>query len=560
MPKTRQQRLAEERAGHPSSPPQQLPENTRGPRRTRAKTPSATVVAGSVVPAAQLAVSEEPQAILHVWVDANRSVYDPTHTLAIPSLQVPELLEFIERLKGSQAGQDLQTTSSSPYPPSAIETPKAQAVPPSPSPATAVQPAPSYLVSDPPIAARDPKSQPVSLSAVPDPPTIVEKHISSHRPSSPLPDILPADEIPEILRKKNLTFLSYTTAGRALYGKVSTMPKAPGPDKSSEADLISQQLDDAATNEDSDMGEPQQLDDDAAANEDSSMEDVSETNSLTGHLSEDVTPKTSRGRGWGFGSFIQSARSRFGFSPLTPVSERSEPASAQTKKKQPTTPSTRPARANNRRPSNSVTNPIIVGPNLRSQKSRGEQVAPDNSDATPPIRRNPDEAQHAQSGHPDLPILWPSRSLERSLTTNKRKRWGEPDTEQQPIKRRRIGDVFDLSSGELKRRGVTINGGQQSRVKTPIPITNPTGTFKVPSPSGSDWSDSDEEEEAHIIPTVKLADNSGPIGRQKFTAYQDWYKTACPAVRASLASMEVDPHIAGNAFKECLDRATTSGK
>ncbi|MCJ1344967.1 hypothetical protein MMC31_003172 [Peltigera leucophlebia] len=82
---------------------------------------------------------EETQAILHVWVDANWSVYDPTHTLAIPSLQVPELLEFIERLKGNQGGQDLPTNSSSPYLPSAIEKPKAQAVPTSPDLATAVE-------------------------------------------------------------------------------------------------------------------------------------------------------------------------------------------------------------------------------------------------------------------------------------------------------------------------------------------------------------------------------------------------------------------------------------
>ena len=44
MPKTRQQRLAEERAGHPPSPPRFLED--------------------------QLAVLGEPQALLHVWVDA----------------------------------------------------------------------------------------------------------------------------------------------------------------------------------------------------------------------------------------------------------------------------------------------------------------------------------------------------------------------------------------------------------------------------------------------------------------------------------------------------------
>lgn len=39
--KTRQQRLAQERAGHPPSPPQQLADNPRGSRRTRTKKPTA---------------------------------------------------------------------------------------------------------------------------------------------------------------------------------------------------------------------------------------------------------------------------------------------------------------------------------------------------------------------------------------------------------------------------------------------------------------------------------------------------------------------------------------
>ncbi|MCJ1346193.1 hypothetical protein MMC31_004407 [Peltigera leucophlebia] len=111
--KTRQQKLAEEPAGHLPSPSQQLPENTLGPRHPRAETLSATVAAGSVVPAAQLVMPREPQSILHVWVDATRSACDPTHTLAIPSSHVPELLEFIESLKRNQGGQDLYATSSS---------------------------------------------------------------------------------------------------------------------------------------------------------------------------------------------------------------------------------------------------------------------------------------------------------------------------------------------------------------------------------------------------------------------------------------------------------------
>lgn len=104
MPKTRQQRLAEERAGHPPSPPQFLEDKPRGPKRTRAKTPSATVAAGPVVPAAQPAVQGEPQALLYVWVDAapeasGRLVDDPTHQMTIPSSLVPDLVTFIENIR-----------------------------------------------------------------------------------------------------------------------------------------------------------------------------------------------------------------------------------------------------------------------------------------------------------------------------------------------------------------------------------------------------------------------------------------------------------------------------
>lgn len=96
--KTRQQRLNEARAGRPPSPPQSLSYNQRGPKRTRAK-PSATVAAGSVVPAAQSAVQGEAQSLLYVWVDfgpdaSSRPVNDPTHKITIPSASIPTLIEF----------------------------------------------------------------------------------------------------------------------------------------------------------------------------------------------------------------------------------------------------------------------------------------------------------------------------------------------------------------------------------------------------------------------------------------------------------------------------------
>lgn len=109
MPKTRQQRIAEERAGHAPSPPQVLTDKPRGSRRTREKMPSAnsTVVEGSVVPSQPLLAPgpEAPRALVHVWVDENRYVYDPSHEFAIPSPRVPELVLFLNKLR-DQASQN----------------------------------------------------------------------------------------------------------------------------------------------------------------------------------------------------------------------------------------------------------------------------------------------------------------------------------------------------------------------------------------------------------------------------------------------------------------------
>lgn len=152
--KTRQQRLAQERAGHPPSPPQQLADNPRGSRRTRTKKPSAReepslsenakdlkseaspsspasvagtgqnpgsvpsqpglVAAGSIVPSAQLAVPGVAQALLRVDAGPEafgQSVDDPTIQFAIPSSVVPRLLHFIVKMR-NLGGKDLLTYSS----------------------------------------------------------------------------------------------------------------------------------------------------------------------------------------------------------------------------------------------------------------------------------------------------------------------------------------------------------------------------------------------------------------------------------------------------------------
>ncbi|MCJ1343400.1 hypothetical protein MMC31_001593 [Peltigera leucophlebia] len=620
--KTRQQRLAEERAGHPSSPPQQLADKTRGPRRTRAKKPSVgeakasspapvagsglnpgcvphPVAAGSVVPAAQLAMPGDSQALLRVWVDAGpealasgRPVNDPNLELAIPSALVPELLAFIG--SRNQAQPQIQETSqvAAPITPARIDPALQQSSDPVKSHSTNQLPLPKKL-----------ESQPAPLT----------------------PETLTAAEIPAIFRKKShLPF--YAADGTAFYGKLPTTTKALGLNASSENHEVSQQLDD-----------------EASANEDSEMVDINESGSITSPMAEtplreatqstqESTPETPRGSGWSLGSFFKSAhdsaRRRFGFSPLTPVSERSEPtpqtqttkmAQMQTETIAPTKPkekksvlaSAKATRARNRRHNGSVAEsvkpitsgpnhrdqqlsaratrsrlprhndsvvervkPINFGPNHRDQQPRAKQAnlasgpteaiatEEENSPAMRPTHRDKEEARKAQSGESDMTptIRFPSRTLDKSKMASKRKRWGSPDTipnpdassyglceaefdgnskydeddvtEQQPGKLRRTSQSEDFSSqvvgdphkarpytGRMFKKftteyaggnvfseyeaghkaeeatAIVTNSVQQSLAKTPIPITNSSGKFKVPSPGDSDWSSSESEEE-----------------------------------------------------------------
>ena len=53
------------------------------------------------------------------------------------------------------------------------------------------------------------------------------------------------------------------------------------------------------------------------------------------------------------------------------------------------------------------------------------------------------------------------------------------------------GNVF----AEYEAARKAANTGMQPLAKIPIPITNFSGTFKVPSPGDSDWNDSGSDEE-----------------------------------------------------------------
>lgn len=538
--KTRQQRMAEERAGHPTSPPQALEDNPRGPRSSRAKTPSATVAVGSVEPAAQPAVPEEPQALLQVWADAARAGDKPTHTFVMSMSRLPEFMAYLKAKGTNQGEPNLPATS----------------------------------------------SQATNSSAMNQMP----------QPMSPPLEVLTNAELTYNLRKQT-NLPAYTKDGMALYGLVAPQKSPQMAQKSSDEASAS----DAFADEDTDMDEAIESDSstchlaESSLDEDASESD-SESDSATDHLSEPSLPEATQSapgpssgtsRDSRLGSWFRSARSsltrRFGFSPLTPVSERSEPTTPLTQttpipKKAASMPtSARATRAKSRRHSGLLAKPI-----KGVREPRGNKASPKKSPAMGPIHRDEKETQQMQSGDSKQPIFWPSRSLERMQTSQKRKRWGKP-VEQEPVKFRRIGDKRFSSS-------------QQSQVKTPIAITNSAGTFKVPSPSDSDWSDSDEgeqgfrvlppsvskaddsigrergfrvpspsesdwsdgdEEEANVI--AKADDNLGPARGRNFHAYQEWCKTAAPAVVAALGGMEVDPQIACKAFEGGLDKFKASG-
>lgn len=568
-------------------------------------------------------------------------------------------------------------------------------------------------------------------------------------PSSP--ETLTAVGIPAIFRNKQ-HLPTYTPDGTALYGNLQLTAIAPATNAFPKNYQMSQKLDD-----------------EAAATEDFDMNDVSESGSTTGHLAEsslqeatqstqERTPEAPRGSRWGLSSLIESALSvtrRFGFSPLTPVSEPPEfTIQAQTMKRNSLQASVRAKRVKTRRHDGSVAKPaktITTGANQRGQQSRAKIAYPasgsteaaateaEQSPTTRRIHRDQEESRRAQSGESQIvaTIRFPSRSLDRMAI--KRKRWGSPDTipnpkgksyglgeeefygnseelekdgvtEQQPGKLRRTSELGDFSSqiagnphkarpytGSMFEKSATeYNGGnvfseyeaarkaeeaaakltsagRQSAAKTPIPVTNSAGTFKVPSPGDSDWSDSESDGEVYtegledVTPTAdkdgeleaarpallpsklpkpqqivkpkksyldsllnppssRVADHSllerplegataesealrkardralqhkprnpstlsqssrtyssppvlneeetktkkcksgtqaaaepstisnpGPTGHLKFNAYEEWCKTASPAVTAALGRMKVDPNLAGNAFSGALE-------
>lgn len=50
--------------------------------------------------------------------------------------------------------------------------------------------------------------------------------------------------------------------------------------------------------------------------------------------------------------------------------------------------------------------------------------------------------------------------------------------------------------------------------------------------------------------------NDGPERANQYNSFEEWSKTASPAVVAALENMEVDSNYAGQAFKSGLDNFT----
>lgn len=629
--KTRQQRLAEQQAGHPPSPPQSLPMSQPVPRRARSKTPSATVAAGSVVPAAQPAALGEPQALLRVWVDvgpelSGRPVNEPTHQVAFDSSLLPKVVEFLNNIRNpSDESPTLHQEILEREVGDAIE-------PREPEPVTAGKPTKRRKSA----FRREPL---MALSGLP--PLPVPGSVDSA-----------ADGIPMFF-----------------WSDFNLATNTP-------SDKISQQPDEMLS-----------------AHENSHMVDCNESGSTPSvEISQQANAQqgaldahTPRGSKWGLGGLLESARSitrRLGFSSLAPVPESPEAspqtaltnaplivtesaapaAPAQPRKKSSAPTSARSRRAKSRRHDESAGKSGSTS--RRNERPRTKRATGAEDEGFPAMKstdseNHEEEARQAMLGEPIATIRWPSRSLDR-MNANKRKRFGDPldtpgtetgghgrgatdiyegreegsITEEQPVKRRRTeqsglasqvagsvprpsavewqgGNIFaeDQAARELARTG------QQSVPKTPIPITNRTGTFKVPSPGDTDWSDSGSDEDegdnasseenapsrknnggfvvggpskprqtprpsesealrkareksqkyrpgnpsrlrhsikAYPSPLRASERHSEPSGRTKFTAFEDWCKTAPPAAIAAVEQMEVDSNMAGNAVEAAL--------
>lgn len=653
MPKTRQQRIAEEQAGHAPSPPQMLTDKPRGPRRTRARSPSAnnTVAEGPVVPSPPLAAprAEAPRALVHVWANENRYAYDPNHEFAIPSALIPELVLFLKNLR--EPGTQHSITSSSPSAtqvrPSShrsqiaasFQISRTEPEVSEPSTAMEPQPASSGIVSpsketSPQMETRasftriEQPSQQFSAAMAQETYRTITPQDSrlggiearSKKAANPVQSARVHQPVSEMSQSVRITHTPQqvvsTSSSSEIEHKQRLNQKMPD-QKISEVGRLDQ------TRPTSESGSPLKRKLEASEAESRKKRAISGKQSeppLMKRKSSRVlsNPKMLRARGIqlffcnyrNLPAYTADGEVRYGV--VKPSDDYAK------------SPDDVPAN-----PDSNITNdPTTQASQARSSSSHGRVIRPtrsvkrqygfsplttisERSEATPP-------AKPAKSGPP---MRVPSRLFDR-MNANKRKRWTSPEpipnpkgksheigkmesdgnaeedkdqiAGQQPGKVRRTSNLQNFSSqgaaNSVPSRRCT--GRKSINSKPAIPVTNKAGSFKVPSPGDSDWSNSGSEDEgsfqaatapssnvanrassaAAAIPqrievnptaagqTFEAAINSSPAptSRPRFTAFEDWLKTASPSVASALEQMDVDPNVAGAAFQHGLVHDTST--
>ena len=356
--------------------------------------------------------------------------------------------------------------------------------------------------------------------------------------------------------------------------------------------------------------------------------------------------------------------------------------------------------------------PVAGGKSQVDRASRGKEASPPSGEIEAPGAEEDntpvmDEVEEAIQGQIDErsawpTIRWPSRTLDR-MNKNKRKLWGESaalsspesgsycfseadlygDSEEDGVIEKQRGKIRRTRGSQeftsqvagdpnpaqpytptkLQHSAMEYQGGNvfaeyeaaqraantgQPLARIQIPITNSTGSFKVPSPGDSDWSDSRSEDEAgntagwedispslnkngefaspnpcdlplkfpmnkpiplptqsealrkargkflkhkprnpgrlsqstkapvlgeadisefgpnspvlgetnkrKFRPEAAVSSNAGQAGRtNQYTSFDEWSRTAPPAVIAVLENMEVGSNFAGRAFESGLD-------
>lgn len=255
---------------------------------------------------------------------------------------------------------------------------------------------------------------------------------------------------------------------------------------------------------------------------------------------------------------LSSAQTVFESPELSSQTMTETAATAKPKKKASALTPARATRAKKRRQNDSIAKavqPVIASKKQRNQLSRAKKVNPPSCRAAAPAaekQNSPtmrsadyDEGEAIEAGIEAVEkstICFPSRALD-IMNKNKRKSRSEPVampspeagiyglgatdvygnseeesiTEEQPGKIRRTGEPGEIinqvghpntaqqfTGPNFQHLNTETKGGnivakyevaiKVASISQQIPITNPTGSFKVPSPSDSDSSDSESEE------------------------------------------------------------------